>query len=70
MTDAPLYIDCALKTTADIFLQFEELSNNSRTVNLQDLGRKYNQFQEMYSEDEREFFRKIFKHDNDEYGEL
>ncbi len=64
MTDAPFYIDSALKTTADIYLQFKELSNNGRTVNLQDLGRKYNQFKEMYSLEEREFFSKIFEHDN------
>jgi hypothetical protein len=64
MTDAPFYIDCTLKTTVDLFLQFEELSNNGRTVNLQDLGRKSMQFKEMYTEEEREFFSKMFEHDN------
>jgi hypothetical protein len=64
MTDAAFYIDCALKTTADIFLTFKELSNNYRTVNVQDLGRKYKQFKEMYYLEEREFFSKIFEHDN------
>jgi hypothetical protein len=64
MTDAPFFIDYTLKTTVDLFLQFEELSNNGRTVNLQDLGRKYKQFKEMYYLEEREFFSKIFEHDN------
>ncbi len=59
MIDACFYIDCALKTTADIFLEFKGTSINCCTVNLQDLGRKYKHFKETYSEVEREFFSKI-----------
>ena len=55
--DAPFYLECALKTTANIDLKFQTIPQR---FNLRELAPRYKQFKETYSEKEREFLARSF----------
>ena len=60
VADAPFYLECAQKMTADIGIEFE---NAATRYNFKDLARSYKQYKESFSWDERYLFSLLFQYE-------
>ena len=60
--DAHFYLDCTMKTTADVLTKFQ---GSTGEVNLRDMNLKYKKYKATFTKEEREFFSHVFPYDQD-----